>query len=91
MADVEYIGGGIAISKRHLDEDLPASPAPGTVIIPPYVLDDRFCNRQQGASYNCDGCTNTGMQGTPGTWEDDDTRELLAQNRAQAYTRGKNC
>eukprot|EP00959_Pyramimonas_sp_CCMP1952_P202185 4227799-Pyramimonas_sp.AAC.1 len=43
------------------------------------------------ASYNCDGCTSTGLQGAAGTWEDDDTRELLAQNRAQAYMKGKNC
>eukprot|EP00959_Pyramimonas_sp_CCMP1952_P230409 4817112-Pyramimonas_sp.AAC.1 len=31
------------------------------------------------------------MQGAAGTWEDDDARELLAQNCAQAYMRGKNC
>eukprot|EP00959_Pyramimonas_sp_CCMP1952_P050216 1049454-Pyramimonas_sp.AAC.1 len=30
MADLEYIGGGVAMSNRRLDEDPPASPAPGT-------------------------------------------------------------
>eukprot|EP00959_Pyramimonas_sp_CCMP1952_P417016 8736876-Pyramimonas_sp.AAC.1 len=90
MADVQYIGGGIAMSNRRLDEDLPASPAPGTVLIPPSVCDDRFRKKQQDASYNCDECTNAGMQGTAGAWEDDDTRELLAQNRAQAYTQDLN-
>eukprot|EP00959_Pyramimonas_sp_CCMP1952_P288840 6040892-Pyramimonas_sp.AAC.1 len=67
MADVEHIGGGVAMSNRRLDEDLPASPAPGTVLIPPYVRDDRFCRLQQGASYNCDDCPNAAMQGAAGT------------------------
>eukprot|EP00959_Pyramimonas_sp_CCMP1952_P225739 4720382-Pyramimonas_sp.AAC.1 len=31
------------------------------------------------------------MHGTAGAWEDDYTRGLLAQNRAQAYAQGLNC
>eukprot|EP00959_Pyramimonas_sp_CCMP1952_P272648 5699825-Pyramimonas_sp.AAC.1 len=91
MADAQHIGGGIAMSNRRLDEDLPASPAPGTVLIPPSACDDRFRKKQQDASYNCDERTTSGIQGSAGTWEDDVTRELLAQNRAQAYTQGLNC
>eukprot|EP00959_Pyramimonas_sp_CCMP1952_P349536 7323752-Pyramimonas_sp.AAC.1 len=30
MADLECIGGGVAMSNRRLGEGLPASPAPGT-------------------------------------------------------------
>eukprot|EP00959_Pyramimonas_sp_CCMP1952_P116106 2427340-Pyramimonas_sp.AAC.2 len=91
MDDLRYIGGGIAISNHRLDEDIPASPAPGTSLLPSVVRDERFCRRQKDATYNCDGCTSVGLHGTAGTWEDDDTRELLAQNRAQAYAEGKNC
>eukprot|EP00959_Pyramimonas_sp_CCMP1952_P225768 4721010-Pyramimonas_sp.AAC.1 len=35
MADLEYIGGGIAMSNKRLDEDSPASPAPGATLSPP--------------------------------------------------------
>eukprot|EP00959_Pyramimonas_sp_CCMP1952_P125860 2631921-Pyramimonas_sp.AAC.1 len=34
MSDLQYIGGGVAMSNRRLDEDLPASPAPGTAFPP---------------------------------------------------------
>eukprot|EP00959_Pyramimonas_sp_CCMP1952_P225665 4718919-Pyramimonas_sp.AAC.1 len=40
MTALEYIGGGIAMSNRRLDEDSPASPAPGALLIPPRVIDD---------------------------------------------------
>eukprot|EP00959_Pyramimonas_sp_CCMP1952_P358024 7496224-Pyramimonas_sp.AAC.1 len=91
MADAQYIGGGIAMSNKRLDENFPTSPAPGTVLIPPTVSDGRFLTRQQDGSYDCDDCTNVGLQGAAGTWEDDDTRELLAQNRAKAYIQCRNC
>eukprot|EP00959_Pyramimonas_sp_CCMP1952_P320519 6707208-Pyramimonas_sp.AAC.1 len=61
MSDLQYIGGGVAMSNRRLDEDFPASPAPGTALSPPIVRDERFCRLQKGASYNCDGCTSTGL------------------------------
>eukprot|EP00959_Pyramimonas_sp_CCMP1952_P330067 6910890-Pyramimonas_sp.AAC.1 len=83
MADLEYIGGGIAMSNKRLDEDSPASPAPGAALNPPRVSDDRFPTRQQAGSFDCDGCPNTGLQGAAGTLEGDDARELLAQNRSQ--------
>eukprot|EP00959_Pyramimonas_sp_CCMP1952_P223823 4680114-Pyramimonas_sp.AAC.1 len=35
MSDLRYIGGGVAMSNRRLDEDLPASPAPGTALFLP--------------------------------------------------------
>eukprot|EP00959_Pyramimonas_sp_CCMP1952_P469931 9495813-Pyramimonas_sp.AAC.1 len=91
MNDLRYIGGGKAISNRRLDEGAPASPAPGASLPPPVARDGRFSRRQRGATYNCDGRFNVGLHGTAGTWEDDYTRELLAQNRAQAYAEGKNC
>eukprot|EP00959_Pyramimonas_sp_CCMP1952_P228137 4770374-Pyramimonas_sp.AAC.1 len=72
MADVQYIGGGIAMSNMRLDEDFPAPPAPGTALIPPAVNDGRFPARQQDGSYDCDGRTSAGLQGAAGTWEDDD-------------------
>eukprot|EP00959_Pyramimonas_sp_CCMP1952_P288641 6036072-Pyramimonas_sp.AAC.1 len=50
-----------------------------------------IATRQQDGSYDCNDCTNVGPQGAAGTWEDDDTRELLAQNRAQAYIQDRSC
>eukprot|EP00959_Pyramimonas_sp_CCMP1952_P182644 3819714-Pyramimonas_sp.AAC.1 len=81
MADPVYIGGGVAMSNHRLDDDIPASPAPGTALFPPVVRDERFCRLQQSASFSCVDCTAAGLQGAAGTWEDDDTRELLAQIR----------
>eukprot|EP00959_Pyramimonas_sp_CCMP1952_P316673 6628362-Pyramimonas_sp.AAC.1 len=68
MADVQYIGGGIAMSNKRLDEDFPAPPAPGNALIPPAVNDGRFLTRQQDGSYDCDGCTTWGprAQQVPG-------------------------
>eukprot|EP00959_Pyramimonas_sp_CCMP1952_P247956 5183386-Pyramimonas_sp.AAC.1 len=54
MEDLQYIGGGVAISNHRLEEDIPASPAPGTKLPPPIVRGDRFCRLQKGATYNCD-------------------------------------
>eukprot|EP00959_Pyramimonas_sp_CCMP1952_P339604 7112190-Pyramimonas_sp.AAC.1 len=67
MEDLQYIGGGAAISNHRLDEDIPASPAPGTTLPPPIVRDDRFCRLQKGATCNCDACTNTRLHGAGGT------------------------
>eukprot|EP00959_Pyramimonas_sp_CCMP1952_P300678 6289341-Pyramimonas_sp.AAC.1 len=81
------------MSNRRLDEDSPASLATGILLIPSKVTDDRFgCDLENGR-FDCDGvdCHARGFKFTAGTWEDDDTRELLAQNRSQAYLRGKNC
>eukprot|EP00959_Pyramimonas_sp_CCMP1952_P244985 5120114-Pyramimonas_sp.AAC.1 len=91
MDDLQYIGGGKAISDHRLDEDIPASPAPGAPLVPPVAHDGRFSRLQKDAFYNCDGCHSVGLHGSAGTWEGDYARELLAQNRPQAYTGGKNC
>eukprot|EP00959_Pyramimonas_sp_CCMP1952_P400765 8397848-Pyramimonas_sp.AAC.1 len=61
MGDLRYIGGGGGISNRRLDEDIPASPAPGTSLAPPVVRDGRFSRRQKGATSNCDGRFNVGL------------------------------
>eukprot|EP00959_Pyramimonas_sp_CCMP1952_P002071 42585-Pyramimonas_sp.AAC.1 len=37
MSGLQYIGGGVAMTSRRLDEDLPVSPAPGTALSPPIV------------------------------------------------------
>eukprot|EP00959_Pyramimonas_sp_CCMP1952_P064818 1353469-Pyramimonas_sp.AAC.1 len=49
MEDLQYIGGGIAISNHRLAENIPASPAPGTALIPPVVHERRFDRLQKEA------------------------------------------
>eukprot|EP00959_Pyramimonas_sp_CCMP1952_P190132 3977509-Pyramimonas_sp.AAC.1 len=44
MAGLQYIGGGIAMSRRRLDDDRPAAPAPGVLLNPPRVTDGRFAS-----------------------------------------------
>eukprot|EP00959_Pyramimonas_sp_CCMP1952_P139175 2913306-Pyramimonas_sp.AAC.1 len=73
MDDLQYTGGGKAISNHRLDEDIPASPAPGVSLVPPVVRDERFSRTQKDATYDCDGCFSAGLHGTAGTWEDDFT------------------
>eukprot|EP00959_Pyramimonas_sp_CCMP1952_P062086 1297438-Pyramimonas_sp.AAC.1 len=77
------------MSNKRLDEDFPASPAPGTVLIPPAVSDGRFLTRQQGGSYDCDECTNVGLQGAAGTWEDDDAMGATGAEQRPSLNTGQ--
>eukprot|EP00959_Pyramimonas_sp_CCMP1952_P389125 8153105-Pyramimonas_sp.AAC.1 len=47
MSDLQCLGGGVALSNRRLDEDLPALPAPGAALSPPIVRGERFCRLQK--------------------------------------------
>ena len=90
-AALDYCGGGAAITKTPLTAPRPAGPAPGVVLTPPHVRDDRFDEDQKDASFSCNGCCKEDLRHDVGTWEDDTVRDLLAKNRLKAHLEGRNC
>ncbi|CAK0877508.1 unnamed protein product, partial [Prorocentrum cordatum] len=56
----------------------------------PFIPDERLVLEKKNNIYTCDRCGKDHLTAAEGTWISNSTRQMVAQNRPQAYINGAN-